>query len=84
MADAYFMFNVAVFSFCIFSNNHQIHIAMSTKQSNIVKNKPVYVFYHLVHLNILYFNIFKIYYFSFFFFSEIADLQCNSILILTY
>lgn len=54
MADAYFMFNVAVFSFCIFSNNHQIHIAMSTKQSNIVKNKLVYVFYHLVHLNILY------------------------------
>jgi len=53
MADAYFMFNVAVFSFCIFSDNHQIHIAMSTKQSNIVKNKPVCIlpfssFEHLV------------------------------------
>ena len=37
MADAYFMFNVAVFSFCVFSYNHQIHIAMSTKQNSIVK-----------------------------------------------
>ena len=29
----YFMFNVAVFSFCVFSDNHKIHVPMSIKKN---------------------------------------------------
>lgn len=38
--EPYFMFNVTVFSFCVLSDNHKVHIIMSVERKCSIKLIP--------------------------------------------